>query len=140
MARLTLSEQVNEQASQIAALTAELNTAREAIAAHLRANEMLLAEVARQRTALEELPKLRDDLAKVTKERDDKKSSYEYRDKAADKAEAEIEQAHAVLDGVDGAPAREYEVGDGYGSKRQRNIVTRLAGAFLAIAKNGGAK
>jgi hypothetical protein len=76
----------------------------------------------------------------MARERDDKKSSYEYRDKAADRAEAEIEQAHAVLDGVEGAPSREYEVGDGYNSKRQRNVVTRLAGAFLAITKSGGAK
>lgn len=140
MARLTLSEQVNAQATQINTLTAELHTAREAIAAHLRANEMMQAEIARQRTLLNELPNLREELAKVTKERDDAKTSYIYRDKAASKAEDELEQAHAVLDGVEGAPAREYESGGSYGSTRYRNVVTRLAGAFLAIAKNGGAK
>lgn len=139
MARLTLSEQVNAQASTIASLTAELHTARETIASHLRANEMMQSEVARLRTVADEVPVLREQIAKLTKERDDAKQSVTYHSAEAQKASNEIEQAHAVLDGVDGAPPRTYRPDDS-SYDRQRNVVTRLAGAFLAIAKNGGAK
>jgi hypothetical protein len=37
-----------------------------------------------------------------------------------------------VLDSVEGAPLRDYE---GEYGRKQRNVVTRLAGAFLAIAQ-----
>lgn len=139
MARLTLSEQVNAQASQIATLTAELYTARETIASHLRVNELLQEELAHLRKLTDEVPTLREQIAKLTKERDDAKSSVTYHSGEATKASNEIEQAHAVLDGVDGAPPRSYRPEDS-SYDRQRNVVTRLAGAFLAIAKNGGAK
>jgi len=139
MARLTLSEQVNAQASRIAELTADLHAVSQELATTQGSLSAQAADAQRMRALLDEVPKLREDLAKLTKERDDAKRTYEYRDKAADKAEGEIEQAHAVLDGVEGAPTRDYELEGSYG-KRQRNVVTRLAGAFLAIAKNGGTK
>lgn len=139
MARLTLSEQVNAQASQIATMTAELHTARETIASHLRANELMQEEVVRLRKLTDEVPGLRDQIAKLTKERDDAKNMQNHYSGNASKAESELEQAHAVLDGVDGAPPRSYRPEDS-SYDRQRNVVTRLAGAFLAIAKNGGAK
>jgi predicted RNase H-like nuclease (RuvC/YqgF family) len=48
---------------------------------------------------------------------------------------SELDQAHAVLDSVEGAPSRTYEVPSSYGSNtKERNVVTRLAGAFLSIA------
>lgn len=139
MARLTLSEQVNAQASQIVTLTAELTTAKEVIASHLRANELLQAEVTRLQFLDREKGELLEQVAKLTKERDDAKQSVTYHSAEAQKASNEIEQAHAVLDGVDGAPPRTYRPDDS-SYDRQRNVVTRLAGAFLAIAKNGGAK
>lgn len=137
MARLTLSEQVNAQASRIAELTAELHNAQGIIATHIGTIERQQGEVHSLRQQAVELPGLREQIAKLTKERDDAKNMQTYYSASATKAENELEQAHAVLDGVDGAPAREYEMEYGKG---QRNVVTRLAGAFLAIAKNGGAK
>lgn len=139
MARLTLSEQVNAQASQIAELTAQLHTARETVASHLSANHLMQGEVDRLRKEVGEIPALREQIAKLTKERDDAKNSLAYQGGEAQRATNEIEQAHAVLDGVDGAPPRTYRRDDS-NYDRQRNVVTRLAGAFLAIAKNGGAK
>lgn len=137
MARLTLSEQVNDLSSKLATLTAELHTAQGTVATHLGTIERQQGEVHVLRKQVEELPSLREQVAKLTKELETSKNSLTYRSSEADKATNELEQAHAVLDGVDGAPAREYEMEYGKG---RRNVVTRLAGAFLAIAKNGGAK
>ena len=137
MARLTLSEQVNQHASTISALQDELANIRQLNAVHLSTIENQQNEIAllRQRVRADE--ELAKKLAETEEKLKSKTSSYDYVASEKNRAEAEIEQAHAVLDGVDGAPGREYE-GD-YG-KRNRNVVTRLAGAFLAIAKNGGAK
>lgn len=137
MARLTLSEQVNQQASEIAKLTEQLRQAGENNTRYLTAAEAMQLEVAGLRKQVEELPTLRAELEKTKEVLKSKESSYNYCSAEKARLEGEIEQAHAVLDGVEGAPGREYE-GD-YG-KRHRNVVTRLAGAFLAIAKNGGAK
>lgn len=139
MARLTLSEQVNAQASQIATLTAELTTAKETIASHLRANELQQTEIVRLREMLQGAREAQARVEELTKTLAQAESMKSYHNSRADKADAELEQAHAVLDGVEGAPPRDYERPDGYG-KAQRNVVTRLAGAFLAIAKTGGAK
>lgn len=139
MARLTLSEQVNELSSKLATMTAELHTAQGTIATHLSTIERQQSEVHTLHKLVEEIPALREQINKLTKELESSKNGYSYRDKAAEKAEAEIEQAHAVLDSVEGCPTREYEVPGGYGS-RSRSLVTRLAGAFLAIARSGGVK
>lgn len=137
MARLTLSEQVNAQASTIAELTARLHSTQQELATTQGNLAAQIAETQRLRELTGDLPGLREQVAKLTKERDDAKNMQTYYSNNADKASNELEQAHAVLDGVDGAPARKYEADYGSG---QRNVVTRLAGAFLAIAKNGGAK
>lgn len=137
MPRLTLSEQVNAQASQIAELTAQLTAAKESAASNLANAEILHKEVLDLRKRLGDAAIISQNLEKLEKDLATSKSSVTYHSNRADKAEAEIEQAHAVLDGVDGAPAREYE--GAYG-KLSRNIVTRLAGAFLVIAKTGGVK
>lgn len=137
MARLTLSEQVNQHASTINALQDELANIRQLNAVHLSTIENQQNEIALLRQRLRTEDDLAKKLAEVEEKLKSKTSSYDYIVSEKNRAEAEIEQAHAVLDGVDGAPGREYE-GD-YG-KRHRNVVTRLAGAFLAIAKNGGAK
>lgn len=137
MARLTLSEQVNLHASTISALQDELVNTRQLNAVHLSTIENQQSEIAALRSRLREENELAKKLAEVEEKLKSKESSYNYCSAEKSRVEAEIEQAHAVLDGVDGAPGREYE-GD-YG-KRHRNVVTRLAGAFLAITKNGGAK
>lgn len=137
MPRLTLSEQVNQHASTISALQDELANIRQLNAMHLSTIENQQNEIAllRQRVRADE--ELAKKLAEAEEKLKSKTSSYDYIVSEKNRAEAEIEQAHAVLDGVDGAPGREY---DGDYGKRHRNVVTRLAGAFLAIAKNGGAK
>lgn len=137
MARLTLSEQVNQHASTISALQDELVNTRQFNAVHLSTIENQQSEIAALRSQIRAENELARKLTEAEEKLKSKESSYNYCSAEKSRIEAEIEQAHAVLDGVDGAPGREYE-GD-YG-KRHRNVVTRLAGAFLAIAKNGGAK
>lgn len=96
--------------------------------------ELAQAEVERLRSQLTDLSDLREQVTKLTKELDSAKNSSKWSDERARSAENELEQAHAVLDVVSGAPAREYE--QEYG-KGRHNVVTRLAGAFLAIAQKG---
>jgi uncharacterized coiled-coil DUF342 family protein len=134
MARLTLSEQVNALASKNAELTAMIH-------AFEAQEERLQASVKRLQEEADKVPGLVTKIAELTKDRDSQKSLRDMYEKAATKAEAEVEQAHAVLDGVEGAPPREYETSDSYGSsKKQRYVVTRLAGAFLSIAQRGASK
>lgn len=97
---------------------------------------------------LVELKKLKDDfdvaceqrnvyiesLAKLQKEHDSHKSMREHYSREHDKAVAEIESVHAVLDSVEGAPTRTYELNE-YNRDVKRSTVTRLAGAFLAIVR-----
>lgn len=116
------------------ALEAEAEELRRNLFLAERSREVAQAEVERLRVQLDGLSDLREQVAKLTKERDDEKNSVKWSDDRARHAENELEQAHAVLDGVSGAPAREYE--QEYG-KGRRNVVTRLAGAFLAIAQKG---
>jgi chromosome segregation ATPase len=119
MARLTLADQLAAATTKVSSLEEQLHTLRHAAA---------------QKDA--------EHAAKVVefeKKLKDKDQSYSYQSSNLTIANNEIEQAHAVLDGVEGAPTRDYEKEGGYG-KTQRNVVTRLAGAFLAIARNGGVK
>lgn len=130
MSRLTLSEQVNALASKNAELTAKVHSLE-------AANDQFHAENNRLRDQVSRVADLETQIAALTKDRDSQKNMRDMYEKSASKAESEIEQAHAVLDGVEGAPARDYE--GAYG-KLHRNVVTRLAGAFLSIAQRGAAK
>lgn len=96
--------------------------------------EIARAEAERLREQLTSLPDLREQVVKMAKELDSAKNIQKWSNERARNAENELEQAHAVLDGVSGAPSREYEQEYGKGT---RNVVTRLAGAFLAIAQKG---
>lgn len=140
MARLTLSEQ--------------LLKAQAALAAQLSAMEQLQQEVYQLRNAAASyadrlvettnvaVTRTKADLAlqmiELEKKLKDKEISAGYQASRLQLVENEIEQAHAVLDGVEGAPERSYKKNDDYGGTVQRNVVTRLAGAFLAIARNSG--
>ena len=137
MARLTLGEQLTalqqahkELQESYQALRHNLDSQiahAAAVQANFDALYPLQGKVSEQAGKIEELErKLKD-----------KSSSYEHKTAELTKAEAELEQAHAVLDGVEGAPTRDYEKTLSYGgtSTCQRNVVTRLAGAFLAIAQ-----
>ena len=130
MARLTLSEQVNALASKNAELTAMIHAFEEQ-------EDRLQASVKRLQEEADKVPGLVAKIAELTKERDSQKNVRDMYEESAAKYESEIEQAHAVLDGVEGAPPREYE--GSYG-KLHRNVVTRLAGTFLSIAQRGAGK
>ncbi len=135
MARLTLGEQLTQLAEDHRKLQTELATAQVAVTQHLAANEQLQLEVSRLYPLQEKVNTQAAKIEDLEKKLKEKESSYSYKSTELQKAEAEIEQAHAVLDGIPGAPEREYEITTGYGSRGQRNVVTRLAGVFLAIAQ-----
>lgn len=134
MARLTLSEQLAASETTIASLRAMLSEAQQKAiindAEITRLRESL--QKAEERGAL--VTALTTELEETKKKLATSEQSKTYNAERANKAESELEQAHAVLDGVTGAPARTYEQEYGKGN---RNVVTRLAGAFLAIAQNG---
>ena len=121
MARMTISQQLSETQQELAEM-------RKDFAALQLAYDSLKA------TQQQTINSMQAEHVKALKTAEDSKAYYS---REQDKLAAELEQAHAVLDGVEGAPSREYE-GD-YG-KLRRNVVTRLAGAFLAIARSGGLK
>lgn len=137
MARLALSEQLAALTQAHSALQEQYLESKAVAQTHLKTIESLQEESARlwplQETTRLQAAKIAE-LEKTVKE---KSNSYDYKYQELKKAEGEIEQAHAVLDGVAGAPSREYEQPQSYGgtATRQRNVVTRLAGAFLAIAQ-----
>lgn len=137
MARLTLSEQLTALTQAHSALQEQYLESKAVIQTHLKTIELLQEESARlwplqETTRLQALK-----IAELEKTVKEKSNSYDYKYQELQKAEGEIEQAHAVLDGVPGAPSREYEQVLSYGSTstHKRSVVTRLAGAFLAIAQ-----
>ena len=137
MARLTLQQQLVDTQQKLENLQqayANLQSERNSLVEQ-RNNLLKTAE-----TQQIEIVRLREqvgDVEKLKKELESAKNMQNHYSAQASRAESELEQCHAVLDGVDGAPAREY---DGEYGKKQRTVVTRLAGAFLSIAKTGGAK
>jgi chromosome segregation ATPase len=123
MTRTTLSSQLTEANQTIATLRNDLATVERTLA----------DQQSRQLNIVNELKLAHGEaILKLEKTIKDKDSTYSYVSAEKSRLENEIEQAHAVLDSVEGAPSREYEKDYGKG---QRNIITRLAGAFLAIAK-----
>ena len=141
MTRLTLSQQLTTLQEQLATTNSLLMVEQDGAT---RLREQLLRGQKDLEAAHSELATLRD-AAKaheaIVKELASTKGSNTYNNQRADKAEGELEQCHAVLDGVEGAPGRDYESTVGsYTSAKTRNVVTRLAGAFLSIAKTGGVK
>lgn len=137
MARLTLQHQLidsQRKLEDLQQLCANVQSERRSL---IEQCNDLLKTAENQQT---EIVRLRDqvgDVEKLKKELESAKNMQNYYSANASKAENELEQCHAVLDGVEGAPARTYE---GRHGDLSRNVVTRLAGAFLSIAKTGGVK
>lgn len=134
MARLTLSDQIQLLQSEIETMRVQIGTLRSECGQLMEQNNNLRETVENQQKEVYKLHLSAEELEKVKKELESAKSMRQHYEASATRADNELEQCHAVLDGVDGAPAREY---DGDYGKRQRTVVTRLAGAFLAIAKTG---
>jgi len=131
MARLTLSEQLTQAQTTIATQLQTLESQQREV---YTLRQGITSTVSDAKAAMQGI------ITDLEKKLKDKEISYQYQATSLSAATNELEQAHAVLDSVEGAPARDYERNDGYGGKVHRNVVTRLAGAFLAIAKNGGPK
>lgn len=137
MSRLTISQQLSDAVAKIDHLLSVKSGLETSLAAAEARVQLLEGELNSLRERVATIPEKEEKIAQLTKDLENKNSSYSYISAEKTKYENEIEQAHAVLDGVDGAPTREYErdYGKGY-----RNVVTRLAGAFLAISQKGSQK
>jgi chromosome segregation ATPase len=146
MARKTISEQLYEARDIIGELRDQieiLQAQNTQTVTDLRVAESQLdnagnREAARAKENLELTAKLNDaaeKVAKLEKELESAKSMSKYHSDARTKAESELEQLHLILDGIDGAPLKEYD--NGYG-KQNRTVVTRLTGTIMAVMK--GAK
>ena len=132
MPRLTLGDQVANQMRTIERLQEEAGKAQQTITDQRAAIESQNAQLMQLRRDLIIADAAKGELADTKKKLESSLSLQNHYSAEAATLRSEIEQAHAVLDSVEGAPAREYkgEYGD-----RQRNVVTRLAGAFLTIAQ-----
>jgi chromosome segregation ATPase len=81
---------------------------------------------------VDEVVSLQEEVGKLRKELESSKSSYTYKSKQCDVAEAEIEQAHAALDILPEAPPKEYEKEYGKG---KHTLSARIMGTLLAVAR-----
>jgi len=126
MSRLTLSEQVQSLTSQLASAQSQVSS--------LEAdNKAYQGQLAHLRIEVSDLRAQALKVERLEKELETNKSSNTYNRELAARYKDELDQAHAVLDGVEGAPGRKLE-GDYSG---ERSLITRLAGTFMAIAKMG---
>ena len=137
MARQTLTQQNLEQAAELARQAAMLTELRETLAVKAEVVQNLQQTCTQLRGEVAMVKGLQEELDKTKKDLEQSKSMQTYYSAEAAKANAELTQAHAVLDGVIGAPTRIYRA-EGSSYDTDRSVVTRLAGAFLAIAQKGG--
>lgn len=142
-ARKTMGEQVAEQAVLIETLRAELSEIKADFRILESAHEVQSAtciergeQIFRQADTINDLQQaLKDSKARETKLEADcksKDSSYTYANKRAEAAETEIAQAHASLDAIPEAIAKEFE--QEYG-KGVRTLSVRLIGTILAVVR-----
>lgn len=137
MSRLTLTQQLSASEQKLDTMRGSFSTLqaeRNSLADQVNSMQQTLAE---QRGEISRLREVEKKIESLEKDLKSAREMRDYYDREHRQAHNELEQCHAVLDGVEGAPAREYEGAHG---TRQRTVVTRLAGAFLSIAKSGGAK
>jgi SMC interacting uncharacterized protein involved in chromosome segregation len=123
MARLTLSQQLMAAQSQNAELVLQLRALEGRLLLAQQHAEGLVKEHENQRLLTAA------DYEKKVKEVGNLQGYYQ---KQAADATAEVEQINVVLDGIEGAPARTYEMEYGKG---QRGIIARLAGALISVAR-----
>lgn len=142
-ARKTMGEQVAEQAVLIETLRAELSEEKANFRVLETNYERTLQACAehgevrfKQAEELEERKQEEGEylrkIAKLEADCKSKDSSYSYANSRAEKAEAEIAQAHASLDAIPEAIAKEFE--QEYG-KGVRTLSVRLIGTILAVVR-----
>jgi len=71
------------------------------------------------------------EVAKLAKQLEDAKRTADYSTKSRDEAQAELNQAHALLDALPNAIPRQSEPGE-YGGRTNHALATRI-GAWLAV-------
>lgn len=135
MARLTLSEQVNALSSQLAEEQALANNRFLLSQTKQTRIEDLEAQIARLGAVQSELTVMNLKVEELEKKLKQEIGSKELYSRLHSEQSVELEQIHALLDGVDGAPTREYDAEYG---KKNRSVITRLAGAFIVVTR--GAK
>lgn len=153
MARRTLSEQFAESQRSVDMLVESVEREREenrslkarledAVTFGASAVQRLKDEHGAALTLLRET-----NAAEAAKYMSETDKSLKYKDdrinaatEATRKLETEIEQLHAMLDGIPGAPGRQFEKPGSYAgascSIEERSIVARIAGALVIIARN----
>lgn len=141
--RKTLADQVAEQAIKINDMQAELAEHHGEFMALKLNHENAIRERESAREVVKKLDQnllekgdyiaeLQGEVTRLKKELESVKSTNSYHSGRAEKAEAEIEQAHAALDAVPEALARDYDTDYG---KKPRALSNRLVGTILAVVR-----
>lgn len=141
--RKTMGEQVAEQAVKLESLQNDLASHKARIEV-LQADKVrleqdngsLLEALNSATNRAEAAENTCDDLLeakqKVEKELETQKSSYKYASDRYERAEAEIEQAHAVLDTIPEATPKEFEKDYGKG---KHPLAARFMGTMMAVVR-----
>lgn len=143
--RKTMGDQVAEQAVLIEALRAELSQAKADFKVLESNHDRLWQDNGSLKDAFEsatvraekseqECNLLLEAKQKVEKELESQKSSYKYQSDRTERAEAEIEQAHATLDTIPEAIPKEFEKEYGKG---KHSLSARFMGTLVAVVRAG---
>lgn len=136
MTRLTLSQQLETALADKEHLFKEYQEVRQANLTAVATMEQLREEVRILRHNNEgldlQLGDAKQQLAETKRKLADKESSYTYAAEARNKAEGELEQVHAILDSLEGAPSRTFTAPGAY-SETTRTLSARFAVCLCTI-------
>ena len=141
--RKTLADQVGEQAALINDLQSQLATTKTDLALieqNFQAREQAITGLNVENSVLNQgLDDLREQLSQskskvqsLEKELESSKSMQRYYQGQSEEPTKELEQIHAIIDGIEGAPERTYQ---GRHGEANRTAATRVTGALLLIAR-----
>lgn len=136
MTRLSLSQQLQQALADKERLFAECQEFRTANATAVTALEQLQKEVVvlrQQKADLEgKFTDCTQQLTETKKKLSEKDTSYTYAAEARSRAEGELEQVHAILDSLEGAPSRTFKLEGAY-SETPRTLSARFAVCLCTI-------
>lgn len=136
MTRLSLSQQLQQALADKERLFAECQEFRTANATAVTALEQLQKEVLFLRQKKLDLGVQLSDctqqLAETKKKLSEKESAYTYAAESRSRAEGELEQVHAILDSLEGAPSRTFKLESAY-SETTRTLSARFAVCLCTI-------